>query len=66
MKPLAPPCRHMYNYKWMNEWELVEWYTKIGKNYGQPQTEFNILDKVFMPDYKNKLIAALEENTKIK
>lgn len=62
--PKPPPCRLLRNSEWINEWELVEWYTSIGKQYKDVETKVTWFDKLSMSYHKQKLLEALEENKK--
>ncbi len=63
--PKPPPCRLLRGYQWVNEYELVDWYTGIGKKYKDVVTEFGVIDKIFMPEHKRKLLKSLEENDNV-
>lgn len=41
MKPEPPTLRHLRGYEWVNEYELVDWYTSIGK--GHTHTHRNLV-----------------------
>lgn len=61
--PKPPPMRAIRDYIWVNEWELVDWYTDKGVEYGNIVTSGKtIFDKLLGCEYKTKLEASLERN----
>jgi len=60
--PKPPPCRLLRGCEWVNEYELVDWYTAMGRKYREVHTEFGIIDKIFISEHKRKLKEALERN----
>lgn len=60
--PKPPPLRHLRGYEWINEYELVDWYTSIGKLYPHPQKSSNWFLDLFKKDYHIKLDRSLSKN----
>lgn len=60
--PKPPPLRHLRGYEWVNEYELVDWYTSIGKLYTRTQETSNWLLDLFKKDYQIKLDKSLTKN----
>lgn len=60
--PACPPMRHLQGYTWINEYELVEWYTSIGKLYTRAQKSTYWLLDLFKKDYQIKLDKSLTKN----
>lgn len=60
--PKPPPLRHLRGYEWVNEYELVDWYTSIGKLYPHPQKSSNWFLDLFKKDYHIKLDYSLTKN----
>ncbi len=52
-------------WEWVNEYELVDWYTEMGRKYKEVKTEITWFDKIFMPEHKRKLLKSLEENANV-
>lgn len=62
-KPL--PMRCMQGYTWVNEWELVDWYTDIGRLYDKRNMygdRWSWFSNLFKRDYQIKLDKALSKN----
>jgi len=59
-----PPMWHLQGYTWVNEHELVEWYTDMGKLYAKRVYEdrFSWFSKWFKRDYELKLEQSLTRN----
>lgn len=60
--PKPPPMRALLNYQWVNEWELVDWYTDMLILYPMPQKKLNWFEKLFKKDWQKKLDASLSRN----
>lgn len=60
--PKPPPLRHLQGYTWVNEYELVDWYTSIGKLYTRTQETSNWFLDLFKKDYQIKLDKSLSNN----
>lgn len=63
--PKPPPMRCLQGYTWVNEWELVEWYTNAGKPYDRidlHETKSNWFLDLFKQGYQIKLDVALYRN----
>lgn len=63
--PKPPPMRCMLNYSWVNEWELVDWYTDAGKLYDRIDLntrKSNWFLDLFKRDYQIKLYRSLMKN----
>ncbi len=63
--PKPPPMRCMLNYVWINEWELVDWYTSLGKPYVRinlHEGKSNWFTNLFKRDYQIKLDESLSRN----
>jgi len=58
-KPKPPHCRKFKGYKWVNEAELVDWYTDIGLTYPE---NFSKLTLFFNPALKKAIIRNKEIN----
>lgn len=65
--PIPPPMRALKGYTWVNEWELVDWYTDMGMLYPKNVYEdrFGWLVSLFKRDYQIKLEHSLRLNKKI-
>lgn len=70
-KPIPPkplPMRCMRNYVWINEYELVDWYTDAGKLYTRIdlyEGHWGWLRNLFKRDYELKLDESLTRNRMI-
>lgn len=60
--PKPPPLRHLMGYEWVNEYELVDWYTSIGKLYPDPIQPSNWFLDLFKKGYQIKLDKSLTKN----
>lgn len=60
--PIPPPMRALRNYQWVNEWELVDWYTNMVLPYPHPQKKLNWWEKLFRKDWQIKFEESLERN----
>lgn len=63
--PKPPPMRKLQGYTWVNEWELVEWYTSMGKLYDRRsvyEERWNWFFNLFRAEYQIKLDKALMKN----
>jgi len=60
--PIPPPIRALLNYRWVNEWELVDWYTDMVLPYPHPQKKLNWFEKLFKKDWQIKLEESLGRN----
>ena len=63
--PKAPPMRHLQGYTWVNEWELVDWYTDAGKLYDRRsvyEDRWSWFFNLFKRDYQIKLEKSLMKN----
>lgn len=60
--PKPPPMRALLNHRWVNEWELVDWYTDMSMLYPHPQKKLNWFEKLFKKDYQIKLDKSLMGN----
>lgn len=65
--PKPPPMRCMQGYTWVNEWELVDWYTNNGKiydriNFYEDRWSWSWFSNLFKRDYQIKLDKALSKN----
>jgi len=60
--PKPPPMRALKGYEWVNEWELVDWYTNMQMLYPHPQKKLNWFEKLFKKDYQIKLEHSLTRN----
>ena len=56
--PPAPPLRWMCGCEWVNEWQLVDWYTAIGKRYPNQYSG----RKWFKREWEKKLLESIEIN----
>jgi hypothetical protein len=68
IKPESPPMRKLQGYTWVNEWELVDWYTSLGMLYPRKSAysdRFSWFSRLFKRDYQIKLEYSLELNKKI-
>lgn len=65
--PNPPPMRQLQGYTWVNEYELVDWYTDMGMLYPKNVQEdrFGWLSILFKRDYEIKLEYSLKLNKKI-
>lgn len=63
--PIPPPMRHLQGYTWVNEWELVDWYTDAGKLYDKRsvyEDRWSWFFNLFKRDYQIKLEKSLMKN----
>lgn len=63
--PAGPPMRNLQGYTWVNEYELVDWYTAMGKLYDKRQfyeDRFSWFMNLFKRDYEIKLEKSLRKN----
>ena len=60
--PTPPPMMTILNHGWVNEWELVDWYTDMRIIYPHPQKKLNWFGKVFKKDYQIRLEDSLVRN----
>lgn len=60
--PKPPPMRALLNYTWVNEYELVDWYTDAGKLYDKHRPSSNWFTDLFKKDWQKKLDVSLSRN----
>lgn len=63
--PKPPPMRCLQGYLWINEWELVDWYTDAGKLYVRInlcERNSNWFTDLFKKDWQKTLDASLSRN----
>lgn len=63
--PNPPPMRDIQGYTWVNEYELVDWYTAMGKLYDKRhfyEDRFSWFMNLFKRDYEIKLEKSLMKN----
>lgn len=60
--PIPPPMRELKGYTWVNEWELVDWYTNMVLAYPHPQKKLNWFEKLFKKGWQIKLEESLDRN----